>query len=78
MESKLKLEITYSDTMINYQFSQKLKLLGNDEVNHLIIILTHISCRKQKTVAMNSSNYAITKFLGRESFTFTIFAKISK
>jgi hypothetical protein len=71
VESEFKLEITCSDTMINYQFSQKLKLLGNDEVNHLTIILTHTSCRKQKTLA-------ITKFLGRESFTFTIFAKISK
>ena len=27
------------DTMINYQFSQKLKLLENNEFNHLTIIL---------------------------------------
>ena len=40
METGIELSISCSDTMINYQFSQKLKLLGNSEFNHLIIILT--------------------------------------
>ena len=30
------------DIMINYQLSQKLKLIGNDEFNRLTIILTSI------------------------------------
>ena len=29
--------------MINYQLSQKLKVLGNDDFNHLTIILTGFS-----------------------------------
>ena len=40
MKTGIKLRISYSDTILNYQLSQKLKLLGNDEFNHLIIILT--------------------------------------
>lgn len=31
------------NTMINYQFSQKLKLIENDEVNNLTIILKKIT-----------------------------------
>ena len=34
--------ISYSDTMLNYPLSQKLKLLENCEFNHLIISLTKI------------------------------------
>jgi hypothetical protein len=30
-----------SDTMLNYQLSQKLKLIGNGKFNHLIITLTY-------------------------------------
>ena len=40
VELGFELGITCSDTMRNYQFSQKLKLLGYDEFNHLINILT--------------------------------------
>ena len=40
METGIELSIFCSDTMIYYQFSQNLKLLGNSEFNHLIIILT--------------------------------------
>ena len=40
VETGFKLRITCSDIMITYQLSQKLKLLGNDEFNHLTIILT--------------------------------------
>ena len=40
VKTGIKLKISYSDTILNYQLSQKLKLLGNDEFNHLIIILT--------------------------------------
>jgi hypothetical protein len=29
-----------ADTMLNYQLSQKLKLIGRDKFNHLIISLT--------------------------------------
>ena len=36
----IKLKISCSDTILNYRLSQKLKLLGNDEFNHLIISLT--------------------------------------
>ena len=38
METRIKLRTSYFDIMINYQLSQKLKLLGNFELNHLIII----------------------------------------
>ena len=36
----IELKISCSDTMLNYRLSQKFKLLGNDEFNHLTIILT--------------------------------------
>ena len=39
METKFEFRTTYFDTMINDHLSQKLKLLGNDEFNYLIIIL---------------------------------------
>jgi len=38
--TKFALKTNYSYTMINYHLSQKHKLLGNDEINHLTIILT--------------------------------------
>ena len=38
----IKLGIFCSDTMLNYRLSQKLKLLGNCEFNHLTISLTDI------------------------------------
>ena len=44
MEGRVKLgielKISYSDTMLNYRLSQKFKMLGNSEFNHLIISLT--------------------------------------
>jgi hypothetical protein len=42
VESEFELEIICFDTMINYQFSQNLKLLKNCEFSHLNIILTEI------------------------------------
>ena len=36
----IELRISCSDTMLNYRLSQKLKLLGNGEFNHLTISLT--------------------------------------
>ena len=39
VETKFELRTTYFDTMINDHLSQKLKQLGNDEFNYLIIIL---------------------------------------
>ena len=39
MKIGIKLRISYSDTMLNYQLSQKFKLSGSDEFNHLTIIL---------------------------------------
>ena len=33
------IQTTCYDIMLNYQFFQKFKLLGNDKFNHLIIIL---------------------------------------
>lgn len=35
MESRFKLKATCSDAMINYELSQKLKLKGSGEFNHL-------------------------------------------
>ena len=40
MKTGIELKISCSDTMLNYRLSQKLKLLGNCEFNHLTIILT--------------------------------------
>ena len=40
VESGFELRIKCSDTMRNYWFSQKFKLLGYGEFNHLINILT--------------------------------------
>ena len=40
VESGFELGITCSDTMRNYRLSQKLKLLGYGEFNHLTNILT--------------------------------------
>ena len=37
----IELRISYSDTMFNYQLSQKFKLLGYGKFNHLTIILTN-------------------------------------
>jgi ATP adenylyltransferase/5',5'''-P-1,P-4-tetraphosphate phosphorylase II len=34
--------------MLNYQLSQKLKLIENDEFNHLIKILTKLTLKKKK------------------------------
>ena len=38
-ETRFELKITYSNTMMNFLLSQKLKLLENCELNHLLIIL---------------------------------------
>lgn len=40
MGTRFELGTTCSDTMIDYHFFQKPALLGKDELNHLIIILT--------------------------------------
>ena len=37
---RIELKIFYSDTILNYRLSQKLKLLGDGEFNHLTISLT--------------------------------------
>ena len=37
----IELRISCSDIMLNYRLSQKLKLLGNSEFNHLTISLTN-------------------------------------
>jgi hypothetical protein len=50
VETRFELKITYSDTLINYQLSQNLKLLGNNEFNHLTIILTAVNSEKSKEV----------------------------
>ena len=42
MESKFELKAFDFDTMLNYQLSKKLKLVGRDESNHLIITLTDL------------------------------------
>ncbi len=46
VETRFELKTTYSDIMINYQFSQQLKLIGNGKFNHLTIILTVCPCGK--------------------------------
>ena len=40
VKSGIELRISCSNIMLNYRLSQKLKLLGNDEFNHLTISLT--------------------------------------
>ena len=40
VKAEVKLGISYSDTMLNYRLSQKLKLLGNGKFNHSTISLT--------------------------------------
>ena len=51
MGSRVKLEIelriSCSDTMLDYRLSQKLKLLGNGEFNHLTISLTRGNLKSQ-------------------------------
>ncbi len=42
VKSGFELKTTCFDTIINYHLSQKLKLFGNDEFNHLNIIQTRI------------------------------------
>ena len=40
VKTGIELGISYSDIVLNYQLSQKLKLLGNGKFNHLTISLT--------------------------------------
>ena len=53
-KTRIKLRTSCSNTMLNYQLSQKLKLLGNGEFNHLTISLTiyisnqHIECESAR------------------------------
>ena len=42
VKTGIKLRISCSDTMLNYRLSQKLKLLGYGEFNHLTIILIDV------------------------------------
>ena len=42
METGIEFKVLYFDTILNYWLSQKLRLLGNYEFNHLTIILTTI------------------------------------
>ena len=52
MEGRVKqgieLRISCSDIMLNYKLSQKFKLLGNCEFNHLTISLTKLNIVKVK------------------------------
>ena len=44
----IKLKIFYSDTMLNYKLSQKLKLLRNVKLIHLTTFLTNVILKLQK------------------------------
>ena len=44
----IELRISCSDIMLNYKLSQKFKLLGNGEFNHLTISLTKLNIVKVK------------------------------
>ena len=57
MELGFELGITCSDTMRNYQLSQKLKLLGYGEFNHLTNILTVCIVLWALQVATNNFGY---------------------
>ena len=46
VETGFKLKTTYSDNMINYQLSYKLKLLGNYEFYRLTIILAFTNMKE--------------------------------
>ena len=52
-EIGFELRISCSDTMINYRFSQKFKLLVNGEFNHLTIILTMRNVCKLKVCSLD-------------------------
>ena len=60
VESGIKLKVYCSNTMLNYWFSQKFKLLGNCEFNHLTIVLT-------KAINISSCN----KYLKVQEITLT-------
>ena len=55
VESEFELGIKCFDTIINYRFFQKLKLLGNDEFNHLTNILTRSITDDQEKKYISSS-----------------------
>lgn len=46
VNTRIEFRVSCSDTMINYRLSQKLKLLRNDEFNHLNIVLTGVKGRE--------------------------------
>ena len=51
METGNEFKTSCSDTMLNYRFLQKVKLLGNDEFNHhLTIILTILNQKLRHAV----------------------------
>jgi hypothetical protein len=43
-----------SNTMLNYQFSYKVKLIGRNKFNHLIITLTYSSPKKKKNLSLSN------------------------
>ena len=51
VKAKIKLKISYSNTMLNYLLFHKLKLLVNGEFNNLIIILTKLTILRTGTKA---------------------------
>lgn len=52
MKIGIELRISYSDPMLNYKFSQELKILGHGEFNYLTIILTHNNKQKNKRLSI--------------------------
>ena len=40
VKTEIKLKISYSNILLNYQFFQKFKILRNGKFNHFAIILT--------------------------------------
>lgn len=63
LETKFKFRASCSSSMINYLLSQKFKLIGNHEFNHLNIILTNfdiilvINLNISFYCALNCGNY---------------------
>jgi hypothetical protein len=66
MESRFDPMTFGADTMVNYQLSQKLKLIGKCKFNHLIIILSHFknkncACAQRTMNALANIRTATTK-----------------
>ena len=59
VKPRIELKISYYDTMLNYRLSQKLKLLGNGEFNHLTISLTLVWEIREAKLGIDWETFAV-------------------